>query len=171
MQMSLKLKNLLLTIAMVLPFGLIAQNQTLTYDTTIGSPPATLKDVAWMEGHWRGEALGGIVEEIWSPPLGNSMMCVFKMVQDDEVQFYEICTITEREGTLILQLKHFHGNLHAWEEKDETVDFPLVKVTPGKVYFDGFTVERISEDEINIYVVIGHSDGKSEEVRFVYKRV
>jgi hypothetical protein len=143
---------------------------TFTLDEGSKSPPASLNSISWLEGHWRGEAFGGIVEEIWSPPLGGSMMCSFKLVVDDKVKFYEIVTIVEENETLILRLKHFHPDLKGWEEKDETVDFPLVKVGEKKVYFDGFTIEQISEDEINIFVMIGDKDN-IQEAKFNYHRV
>ncbi len=133
-------------------------------------PKATLEDVSWVTGHWKGEAFGGIAEEIWSPPLGDSMMFVFKLVTEGKVQFYEVGHIQQRDETLILQLKHFHGSLKGWEEKDETVDFKLVKLEGDKIYFDDFTIERISENEINMYVVVGDEDGSSKEVKFNYKR-
>ena len=133
-------------------------------------PKATLEEVSWVTGHWKGEAFGGIAEEIWSPPLGDSMMFVFKLVTEGKVQFYEVGHIQQRDETLILQLKHFHGSLKGWEEKDETVDFKLVKLEGDKIYFDDFTIERISENEINMYVVVGDEDGSSKEVKFNYKR-
>lgn len=133
-------------------------------------PKATLEDVSWVTGHWKGETFGGIAEEIWSPPLGDSMMFVFKLVTEGKVQFYEVGHIQQRDETLILQLKHFHGSLKGWEEKDETVDFKLVKLEGDKIYFDDFTIERISENEINMYVVVGDEDGSSKEVKFNYKR-
>ena len=143
---------------------------TMSFDEQAGSPKASLSDVEWIQGHWRGEAFGGIVEELWSPPLGGSMMASFKLVVDGKVVFYEIETIIEENGTLILRLKHFHANLHGWEEKDETVDFKLVKLTPNKVFFDGFTLERVTEDEMNMYVVVDEAGSKSE-VKFNYHRV
>ena len=99
------------------------------------------------------------------------MMFVFKLVTKGKVQFYEVGHIQQKEGTLILQLKHFHNSLKGWEEKDETVDFRLVKLEDNRVYFDGFTIEKINKNEINMYVVIGHKDGSSEEVKFNYKRM
>ena len=147
-----------------------AQN-TLSLPETSSSPKATLDDVSWVAGHWKGEAFGGVTEEIWSPPLGDSMMFVFKLVSEGKVQFYEAGHIQYKDETLVLQLKHFHSSLKGWEEKEETVDFPLVKLESNRVYFDGFTIEKISENEINMYVVIGHKDGTSEEVKFNYKKV
>ncbi|MEX0289411.1 MAG: DUF6265 family protein [Flavobacteriaceae bacterium] len=149
--------------------SLSAQN-TISIGSERVSPKASLDDVSWIEGHWKGEAFGGITEEIWSPPLGDSMMFVFKLVTDGKVQFYEIGHIQERDETLILQLKHFHGSLKGWEEKDVTVDFKLVKIEDNRIYFDNFTFEKVGPDEINLYVVIGDSDGSKEEVKFNYKR-
>lgn len=148
-----------------------AQKQTMTYDESIGSPTATLSDIAWVQGHWRGEAFGGITEEIWTPPLGNSMMGVFKLLINQQVKFYEIITISAENNTLILRLKHFHHDLKGWEEKDVTQDFRLVKVSENKIYFDGFTFERISKTEINIFVMIEGQNGTPEETKFNYKRV
>ena len=90
---------------------------------------------------------------------------------NEQVSFYEIETITEENGTLILRLKHFHANLKGWEEKDETVDFPLVKLEANRALFDGLTFEKISDDEMNIYVMIENNDGKAEEMKFAYKMI
>ncbi|SDE51803.1 DUF6265 family protein [Kordiimonas lacus] len=147
-----------------------AEGQTLTFTDGMTSPPATLEEAAWLAGLWRGEAFGGQVEENWSPPLGDSMAGAFKLVSDGKVDFYELEVIREVGNTLILQLKHFHGDLRGWEEKDETVDFPLVKVTETALYFDGFTIERVSSDAMNMYVRI--KDGDVErDVLFAYRRV
>lgn len=133
------------------------------------SPKATLSDVAWIAGSWEGLAFGGQVQEVWSPPLGDSMMCAFKLVVDGKVEFYELCQIKEENGSLVLRLKHFNGDLTAWEEKDETVDFRLVKIEKDIAYFDGFTVERVSKDKINMHVMIGKA-GEESEVTFNYSR-
>lgn len=31
-------------------------------------PSARIDDMAWLSGHWTGEALGGTSDEIWSAP-------------------------------------------------------------------------------------------------------
>jgi hypothetical protein len=166
-------RNLILIATLFLVISAFGQNKfpnTLFYNDSDGSPYADLSAVEWVQGHWRGEAFGGVTEEIWTPALGGSMMCAFKLVVNEQVKFYELVTLAEENGTLILRLKHFHGNLKGWEEKDETVDFKLVKVTPNKVYFDGFTFERLPNDELNIYVVIENGNEKNE-MKFHYQRV
>ena len=162
------MKNLL---SLLLLFSCLIQAQnTIPLKEGMVSPDASLNDVSWISGHWLGKAFGGTVEEIWSPPMGDTMMFVFRLVKDGEVSFYEIGHIKEEGNSLILQLKHFNRDLSGWEEKEETVDFKLVRMEENKVYFDNFTFEKISENNINLYVVINESEDKTEEVKFSYKR-
>lgn len=150
-----------------------AQNNsanTMSLPASVASPPAKISEVEWIQGHWRGEAFGGITEEVWTPPLGGSMMCAFKLVVDGKVSFYEIVSLAEEGNSLIIRLKHFHGNLKGWEEKDKTVDFRLVKIANNRAYFDGMTFERAGSDALNVYVMIG-KPGEEKEVLFKYERV
>ena len=153
----------------LISFGTYAQN-TLSIRDTEASPKADLSQVAWMEGHWKGEAFGGIAEEIWGPPLGGSMMFVFKHVLDNKVNFYEIGHFREIDNSLVFELKHFHGDLKGWEEKNEVQRFKLVKAEGNRVYFDGFTFEKVGNDEVNIYARIQQEDGTADEMKFNYKR-
>ena len=165
---------ILMELLVVFVLNLNAQTQVtaniLELDSLATSPKATLNDVAWISGTWKGEAFGGITEEIWSKPLGDSMMASFKLVSDGKVQFYEIEIIRELKESLILQLKHFNGDLKGWETKDETVDFPLVKIENSAIYFDGMTFLKVSEKEMNVYVLMHEKDGSINEMKFNYKR-
>ena len=147
---------------------LVAQH-TIQLEEGANSPKASLDDVSWIAGHWRGEAFGGIAEEIWSKPLGESMMFVFRLVNDDKVTFYESGHIKQIGPTLIMQLKHFDGSLKGWEEKDKTVDFKLVEIAKDKVFFEGLTMEKISASEMKVYVLV-EDGGKKEELLFEYQR-
>ena len=165
------MKTALTIVLITFSFFHVKSQHTLSPEDGASSPKATIEDVAWIAGHWRGEAFGGITEEIWSPPIGNAMVASFRLVVDDSVSFYEIETITEENESLILRLKHFHANLVGWEEKDETVDFPLVNVEQNKAYFDGMTFEKVSAKEMNVYVVIEDKNEKKQEMKFPYKLV
>ncbi|WP_336066494.1 DUF6265 family protein [Mesoflavibacter sp. CH_XMU1404-2] len=146
-----------------------AQNNTLKFTENSVSPKANLNQVSWIAGHWKGEAFGGITEEIWSPPLGDSMMFSFKLVSEGKVVFYELGGIRQVDETLIFQLKHFGSDFKGWEEKNETIDAKLAKIEDNRVYFDQFTFEKVNDNEINIYVVI-EENGETEEVKFNYKK-
>lgn len=130
----------------------------------------SLENISWISGNWKGEAFGGLTEENWSEPSGGSMMASFKLINNGKVSFYEIEIIREVNNTLILQLKHFNNDLKGWEAKDETVDFPLIKITPNKVVFEGMTFEKINDKEMNVYVDIHKNDGSIEIVKFNYKK-
>lgn len=129
-----------------------------------------LEHIAWIAGTWHGEALGGQVEEIWSIPSSGSMMATFKLIVEGQVVFYEIEIIRELTDTLILQLKHFRSNLKGWEEKDETVDFPLKSLTANKVEFEGMLIERISPTEMHVSVEVTNDAGQAETLKFEYFR-
>ncbi|UAB76300.1 DUF6265 family protein [Mesoflavibacter sp. SCSIO 43206] len=163
------MKQLAIIICLFFVSFTYAQNNTLKFTENSVSPETKLSDVSWIAGHWKGEAFGGITEETWSPPLGDSMMFSFKLVVDQKVVFYEIGGIREVDNTLLFQLKHFGADFKGWEEKDETVDAKLVKIEGNRVYFDQFTFEKISDNEINIYVVIENEDDV-DEVKFNYKK-
>jgi hypothetical protein len=135
-------------------------------------PAAQVEDMAWLAGHWVGEALGGTVEEIWSPPLARAMMGMFRLVKDEKAVFYELMTILEEDGSLVLRLKHFNGgDLSAWEEKGDTVDFPLVAVVDGTFRFDGMSFHPEGDDRVAVYLAMHGKEGAVEEVDFIYTRV
>lgn len=164
------MKSILASIIFLLYIQIgFGQGQTVKFLENSISPLASLDEVSWIQGYWKGEAFGGITEEFWSPPLGDSMMFTFKLVIDNKVVFYELGGIRQVDETLLLQLKHFRNDFKGWEEKDETVNFKLVKIEKNKVYFDQFTFEKISENEMNLYVVIDEN-GEAEEVKFNYKK-
>ena len=168
------MKYQVLFISLFIFLGAEAQKQVtehiMSFDQDSIAPKASLADVAWIAGNWKGQAFGGEVEENWSIPSGDSMMATFKLIKGGKVSFYEIEIIRELNQTLVLQLKHFNGDLKGWEAKDDTVDFPLVKITDTSVYFDGMTFEKRSENQMDVYVLMHQKDGAVHELKFEYKK-
>jgi len=144
---------------------------TYTRSAATPAPSAQLQDMAWLAGHWVGEALGGTVEEIWSPPRGGAMMGMFRLVKDGETAFYELMTILPEDGSLLLRLKHFNANLGGWEEKDDTVEFPLVAIADGAFRFEGLSLHPEGDDRLKIHLAMHKKDGTMQEVTFAYTRV
>lgn len=129
-----------------------------------------LENIRWIAGNWKGEAFGGITEENWSEPSGGSMMATFKLINDGKVSFYEIETISEVNNSLLLRLKHFNNDLKGWETKDETVDFPLIRVTKNKAIFEGMIFESVDENNMVVYVAIGQKDDTTITIPFYYTK-
>ncbi len=138
-------------------------------DALTPSPKASIEEVAWIQGHWIGKAFGGTVEELWSPPMGSSMMGSFKLILNGEIEFYELITLSEEENSLVLRLRHFDSDLTAWEDMNEPMEFPLAKIEKDRVLFSGFTFERKGPDKMNVYVLMESETG-SKEMKITYTR-
>jgi len=140
--------------------------------TGTSRPKATINDIAWLVGHWKGTALGGVTEELWSPPQANTMMGSYRLIKDDTVTvFYEIVTIVEESQSLAIRLKHFNKDLTGWEEKDEVREFKLVKKEKNKLWFEGMTFEVLDENNFRVFLAIQKRNGEVIEEVFPYKKV
>ena len=165
MKKSLYKKSMffLLFICSLTTFG---QN-TMNYNDEKGSEKATLQDVNWLIGNWKGESNFGKFEENWSPSSGKSMLFSFKMWNDEAVIFYEMGHIIEKENSILLQIKHFDKDLKGWEKQDETEDFRFIKMENNRIYFDKITYEKVSENEINVYVFM---EENGNELKFNFRK-
>jgi hypothetical protein len=148
-----------------------ASHHTLRLERKENMPRARIAGIAWLAGRWVGGNPGESTEEIWSPPLGDSMMGSFRLVKNGKVAFYEFCTIAEENESLVLKIKHFDSRLNGWEEKNVAVIFPLVKLTASDAYFDGLTYRKNKDGSLTAYV-LEHSQGagKPHEEAFSYQR-
>ncbi len=162
---------LFVTISVACLSGKAQDKQTENTLKLVGSSPkATLSDIAWIEGNWKGEAFGGEFEENWSAPFGDSMIGSFKLVVDGKTSFYELIVIRQVENSLILQLKHFTNEFNGWEEKEEKIEFPFIKKDGNRVYFDGITFENIDKKHIVVYLALKQKDDSIKEVKFDYHK-
>jgi len=137
-----------------------------TYTLGEGEEPgeATIADVAWLAGSWRGPAFDGDCEEVWTAPRGPGMLGMFRLTKDDRAVFFELMTLTERSGRMALQVKHFDPDLTGWESRDETVDFPLMWFTEKELFFDGLTIEKDGDDKLVMYLAMHGDEGTREEI-------
>ena len=133
-------------------------------------PAATLDDVARLAGSWTGTAFGKQFEAVWNPPSGDSMVGLFKLLDGDQVSFYEILLIIEEGDSLALRVKHFSSEFVAWEDKPDFVSFPLVRVDEDAVHFSGLSFYRQDAETMDGYLAMKTADGIREE-RLQYTRV
>jgi hypothetical protein len=80
--------------------------------------------------------------------------------------FYELITIVEENKTLVMKLKHFNSDMTGWQEKDVSVRFPLVKLSPQEVLFEGLTYRREKDGSLQIFLSEKQKSGKVEEQEF-----
>jgi hypothetical protein len=142
---------------------------TLKLDRKAKPAKAKVADLAWLAGHWIGEGLGGTTEEVWAPPLGNSMMGMYRLVKNGKVVFSELLFLVEKHDSVVLRLKHFDADFKGWEAKDVALSFPLVKLGPKEAYFDGITFRKRADGSLRAFVAIRKKDGTIKEEEFRYK--
>ncbi len=147
----------------------LATEHTYKLEAGEARPLATLQDAAWLAGSWEGTAFGQKFEEVWNAPSVGSMVGMFKLHDGNAPSFYEILLLTEIENSLSLRVRHFNPDFSAWENKDEFIDFRLVKLEDNALHFRGISFYRISEDLIDAYIVF-KSDAGPVEHKLVYQR-
>ncbi|MEM9826161.1 MAG: DUF6265 family protein [Planctomycetota bacterium] len=142
-------------------------------DTTPKEPAAretTIDDFAWIAGHWRGKAMGGEFEETWNPPLGDSMVGMFKLVKDGKTVFTEHIMLHKLEGRWAMRVKHFDEAFVAKEDKDKAVNFRLERIEKDQIVFDGLKMKRMDDDRMQIIVRVRNGD-QLGELKFDGKRM
>lgn len=103
----------------------------------------TLAELAFIAGTWQGKLGEGTTEEQWNPPSGDSMMGMFRYVQNGKAAFYEFMLIEQTSDGPVLRLRHFNPRLIAWEDKTGTLNFPLVECRKNYAVFDHDSKERL----------------------------
>lgn len=161
-----------LAIATLLAAVPAAAQETRTAPADQPSPPATIGQMGWLVGQWTGEGIGGNpAMESWLAPVGGTMVGTFVQADEDgEIQFTEHLYLMEEEGTVVLRLKHFNGDLTGWEERDEMLTFRLVEMGDCAAWFRGLTLRCDGEDGLLAAVRMGRSDGSTDELVFRFTR-
>lgn len=128
----------------------------------------SLEDLAWLQGYWVGNGLGGHVDELWLPPVDNSMIGTFRLAIDSTLIFSEFMIIEEIDGKLLLKLKHFNRDLSPWEEKDHWTQFKFIKSEGQTAWFNGLTYQRV-DDTLNVYLQLTQN-GQSRIETFTFQK-
>jgi hypothetical protein len=137
------------------------------------SPPATIADMQFLVGHWTGEGLGGVFEEVWTAPKQGVMVGLYRGLKTDgSPVFTELLLLREEQGSLMVRLKHFDPDLIGWEEKSQVVTMPFVARREGVMHFDGMAFQATGPDTLTCYLAIENKkDGTVREATFRYRRV
>jgi len=137
---------------------------------TVGSATEEkgIERLAWLAGNWENARKNVRTEEVWLPALGNTMMCVSRVVKDDSLLTYEMVIIRE------------HGSRLAYEahpEGQQPATFLSTRITPSSIVFENLEhdfpqrvgYELIGTDSLYAWVE-GPSGGKTKRNEFPYRR-
>ena len=118
------------------------------------------------------------MDEVWSAPLGNCMMCSYRCVKNGKVVFYEFVLIeqNETEPVPVMKLRHFNPGSVGWEDKASPYLYPLIELTPTKATFQAadkkttLSYERTSSTTLKA-VLIQEKDGKKTSTEFLFSSI
>jgi hypothetical protein len=141
------------------------------------APVRNISDLSFMSGKWATRGEWGDMEENWSVPMGNSMMCSYRCVKDGKVVFYEFIVIEQQATGPVMKLRHFSPGNIAWEEKDKPYDYPLMYLDENVARFErpdkktSLTFERTAIDKLKVTLERQDKDGKWVQDEFNYSLV
>lgn len=133
-----------------------------------------IKDLAFLAGRWTTTTEWGDMEEHWSKPMGNSMMCSYRCVKDGKVVFYEFIVIEQGPSGPVMKLRHFSPGNIAWEEKDKPYEYPLMFLDADRARFErpdkktALTFYRPSHNKLEVVLDRQDKDGKWIQDEFHY---
>ncbi|MEX0899504.1 MAG: DUF6265 family protein [Gammaproteobacteria bacterium] len=134
--------------------------------------PADLGSMEWLACSWRGTGLDADAQLTFAPPLGGSMMGMFKSADEERVIFYELIVIGEFDGEMAVRLKHFRPDMTGWEMHDRWMEFKLLDAVHGRLaQFDGLSFRLEDDGSMRATVLSRQRDGSEESLEFVYHRV
>jgi len=140
---------------------------------------ASVDQLGWISGTWRGELFGAQAEEIWSEPAGGHMIGAFRLYGDEGPRVFEFFSISDdaESGHVMLRFKHLTpAGLEPWE-KEAPLEFGLVSLEGQRAEFLAMSEEQTSVrkmtfvregDDLKVIVEGEHENGESFEFTAAY---
>ena len=95
---------------------------------------ATLDQLSWMTGDWRGELGNGAwIEERWSQVAGKSLVSAVRMVGGGKTNMLEFIVIEEEADGIVLRLQQWNAGFKP--RSPEPMVMKLKEVEEGRVLF------------------------------------
>lgn len=138
------------------------------------APVRNIKELSFMAGKWVTQGVWGDMEENWSEPMGNSMMCSYRCVKNGKVVFYEFIVIEQEPAGPVMKLRHFSPGNIAWEDKDKPYEYPLMYLDENVARFErpdrktALTFQRLTPDKLKVILERQDKDGKWVQDEFNY---
>ena len=172
--MTLRTRRILTTICVAAILGTSfasSPEKPLDDDT----PAQKLASLSWMAGHWQASNGKQELEEIWSPPRGDSLMGAFRWIKEDKVWMFELMNITVEGDDVVFRLRHFDRDLVPWEgkAKEDALTYKLEQLSEKMAVFENpgrdkprqFVFERPDEETFLVRLV-GPGGGRGQEFRY-----
>jgi hypothetical protein len=83
--------------------------------------PASLNDLAWLQGQWTGSWGPRVATQTWSAPRAGTILGTLQIVEDDKTLVVEFVMISQTDTGLDYRLLHFTPSLAPWEKSGPAV--------------------------------------------------
>jgi Domain of unknown function (DUF6265) len=90
--------------------------------------PATIEQVAWISGTWKGTSGAATVEERWTPAASGTMLAVARTFKNGSMSAFEFLRISERDGGLVYTAMP--------NGRTPPTDFTMTAITSDSVTFE-----------------------------------
>ena len=150
---------------------------------TAAAAPAPIKakveQLAWVTGAWTATVGDRTVEQHWMAPAGHAIVAMFRSIQNDQPQLYELLAIEQEGDAVVLRIKHFAPGrgLVGREAKDESANLVLVSLEGRSAVFQSTAdssarTSFTSPDPQTLTIVVTRMrDGAPVSTDFNYKRL
>lgn len=122
----MKIKKLKLALALTLLTAAAGSVQA-------AGPAATVADLAWMTGNWAGNLGPNQLEENWIGGEGGSIAAMVRMTGSDATSMFEMITIEEVDGSLVLHIQQWNPGMESRTEGPQEME--LVEIGKNSVKF------------------------------------
>jgi len=89
-------------------------------------PPAKIADLAWMTGNWAGNLGANQLEENWIMGEAGSIAAMVRMTGEGATSMFEMITIEEVNGSLMLHIQQWDPGMVARTEGPQEMELEAI---------------------------------------------
>jgi hypothetical protein len=136
---------------------------SLLAGSSFAGPPATIANLAWMTGNWAGNIGPNQLEENWILGEAGSIAAMVRMTGNGSTSMFEMITIEEVDGSLMLHIQQWDAGMVARSEGAQEME--LVEITANSVKFKatsegGMASLGYSHPDADTFIIHVESPGK-----------
>tara|TARA_B100000780_G_scaffold232408_2_gene172373 strand:- start:618 stop:1130 length:513 start_codon:yes stop_codon:yes gene_type:complete len=168
MEQYMKLNKLLSTLS----FSVLA---TLAGSSFAAGPAATIDQVGWMTGNWAGQLGPNQLEENWISTEGKSIAAMVRMTGGDATSMFEMITIEEVDGSLVLHIQQWDPGFAPRTESPQKME--LSEITSNSVKFvavseGGMASLGYSHPDAESFIIhVGRPDGGTLDIPLMARSI
>ena len=138
-------------------------------------PAASIEQLDWMTGNWAGNLGPNQLEENWIAREGNSLMAAVRMTGNDATSMFEMITIEEAEGSLVLHIQQWDPGFVPRTES--AMEMELTEITGNSVSFvnvSGFGMPTLGyshPDSETFIIHVGQDGGGSFDIELKARNI